>query len=332
METVASPTVEILIDGKNVTGDVSLFLSRVTYTDRLENESDDLSLDFEDTSGKWQDAWFPEQGDSLQVKIGINGESLDCGVFEIDQVDAEFPPDIVSMKAIAAAISKELRTKNSKAFENQTLRNVAQFFADKHKLKLTGDMSEMQKIKLERKTQDKQTDLAFLASLASEYGLIFSVRGDKLVFMSIDSLESQPPALTLTKSALSRGRFCDKTADVYSSATVSVRNIKGNSVKKYSIKAGSDGKKDELVVTTTIENQTQAKAKTDAQLLAKLREKTTGAITIPGNVKLVAGVMIELKEIGKWSGVWLVVESKHTIDPGAGYTTEATLRNVLKKQ
>ena len=78
METVNKIIAEIFIAGKNVTGDVSRYLSKITYNDRLEYESDDISLVFENTSGKWQSSWYPQQGDSLQVKFGDTGGMLDC--------------------------------------------------------------------------------------------------------------------------------------------------------------------------------------------------------------------------------------------------------------
>lgn len=95
------------------------------------------------------------------MSIGTPDAPLDCGLFEIDEIGLEFPPDTVAIKAIGAAISKALRSKNSKAFEKQSLKQIAQYFATKHGLKLVGNVSDLQKIEVERKTQEKQTDLAF---------------------------------------------------------------------------------------------------------------------------------------------------------------------------
>jgi phage protein D len=243
VETITKHIVEISIAGKNVTGDVSRYLSKITYTDKVEAESDDVSLTFEDTTAVWQSSWYPSQGDTLQVKLGAPDNLLDCGLFEIDEIELELSPDTLSVKGIAASISKSLRTRNSKAFEKQSLRKIAQYFADKHKLKLTGDAGKLQKIEIERKTQDNQTDLAFLSSLAKEYGIVFSVRGDQLVFMDESDLEKADSIMTVDRSEMSKARFRDKTSQTFGGALASKRNVKTNKVVKWKIEPGKDGEK-----------------------------------------------------------------------------------------
>lgn len=56
----------------------------------------------------------------------------------------------------------------------------------------------------------------------------------------------------------------------------------------------------------TVENETQAQAKAKGALKEKNKDKITGSITVAGNVKLVAGINIELTGIGKFpeSGMW----------------------------
>ena len=125
MEALEKVIAKITVNGKNVTADVSPYLSRLSYADKEEAESDDLTLTFEDTAGHWQNGWYPEQGDTLEVSIGTPDAPLDCGLFEIDEIGLEFPPDTVTIKAIGAAISKALRSLNSKAFEKQSLKPVS---------------------------------------------------------------------------------------------------------------------------------------------------------------------------------------------------------------
>lgn len=334
METLGLNIVQIVVNGKNVTEDVTPYLSRLTYTDKVEAESDDITLVFEDTAGHWQNGWYPQQGDTLAITIGTPGSPLDCGIFEIDEIELELPPDTVTIKAIGAAISRSLRTRNSKAFEKQSLKSIAQYFANKHGLKLTGNTSELQKIEIERKTQDKQTDLAFLVGLAKEYGIVFSVRGGQLVFIDIDELEKQPAVLTIHKNEMSKARFADKTSHIYGGAAVATRNMKSNKIRHWKITPSEqDGGKGTLTNdiwqgNVTAENDTQAQAKAKGALKAKNKDKITGTITVPGNVKLVAGVNIELSDIGQFSGKWHVVSSGHSIDNSGGYTTDASIRKI----
>ncbi|MDR3133024.1 MAG: hypothetical protein LBU42_03250 [Prevotellaceae bacterium] len=329
METVKKSIAEIIIAGKNVTGDVGRYLSKITYNDRLEYESDDISLSFEDTSGKWQGTWYPQQGDSLKVKVGDTGGMLDCGLFVIDEIELNFPPDILTVKGIAASVMKSLRTKNSKAFEEQTLRDIASYFADKYKLKIVGNTGNLQKIEIERKTQDRQTDLSFLATLAKEYGIIFSVRGGWMIFLEVEDLERRDPILTIPRSAMSRARFRDKTSEIYIGAVIHKRNAGKNDTSKWSIITGEEGEGDLLVIDTDAENGEQARAQGKAALKNKVKEKYSGSITVPGNVKLVSGVNINLTGIGQFSGKWLIVSSSHSVEPSGGYTTSLDVHKVV---
>lgn len=330
METIEQYAVEISIAGKNVTGDVSPYLSKFSYTDKEEEESDDITLTFEDVGALWQQPWYPQQGDTLEAKIGKPGATLDCGFFEIDEVEFEGPPDTFNVKAIGTAISKTLRTKNSKAFEKQSLREIAKFFADKHGLKLTGNTSDLQKIEVDRKTQDNQTDMAFLAALAREYGIIFSVRGDQLVFIDIEALDAQASVLTIDKSDVSKFRFTDKTAQVFTGATVATRDMKTNTVKKWSIEpSGKPGEKDTLIVGGRVENEGQAQAVAKGSLKNKNKDKITASLTLGGNIKLVAGINVDLTGFGEFSGKWHIVSSTHTVDKNTGYMTDLSIRKIL---
>lgn len=332
MEKIDKYSEVIIIDGKNVTGDVSPYLSRISYTDRLEAESDDISLSFEDTQKLWQQSWYPQQGDSLQAKIGKPGDVLDCGTFEIDEIEFEGPPDTVTVKGIAAAINKELRTKNSKGFEKQSLRKIAQYFADKHGLQLIGDLSALQKIEIERKTQENQTDLSFLSGLAKEYGFIFSLRGGSLVFMDIETLESQAPAMIINRSDVARWNFRDKTSQVYAGASVSTRDMRSNTIKKWDIKpSATESKKDILIVGGRAENESQAQAKAKGALKSKNKEKITGSFSIEGKTSLVAGITVTLADFGNFSGKWLIETSTHNKDKSGGYTTDVSTYKIVEQ-
>lgn len=336
METLKQNICRIIINGKNVTEDITPYLSRVSYTDKVEAESDDVTLVFEDTEEHWQNGWYPQQGDTISLEIGSSSASVDCGVFEIDEIELEVAPDTVTIKAIGAAISKALRTKTSKAFEKQSLKQIAQYFATKHGLRLTGAVGELQKIQIERKTQDRQTDLSFLAGLAKEYGIVFSVRGDQLIFMDSDELERQSTVLIFHKNELSRARFADKTSQVYGAAVVSTRNMKSNKVRRWKITpSDKDGGKGTLTNDTwqenvTAENDSQAQAKAKGGLKNTNKDKITGTITVAGNTKLVAGINIELADIGQFSGKWHVVASTHHIDNTSDYTTDVTIRKIMQ--
>ena len=119
---------------------------------------------------------------------------------------------------------------------------------------------------------------------------------------------------------------------MFGGATVATRDMRSSSVKKWQIKpSGNATEKDILIVNGRAENEGQAQAKAKGALKEKNKDKITGTITVPGNVKLVAGVNINLTGIGDFSGKWHVESSQHDAGKDGGYSTNANLRKVEKK-
>lgn len=86
--------------------------------------------------------------------IGYEGEKLlNCGIFEIDEIEFVTPPDVLTVKAIATGITKALCQNNSIAYENKTLKQIASEIAQKHSLTLIGDIED---VRVERITQNQE--------------------------------------------------------------------------------------------------------------------------------------------------------------------------------
>jgi len=321
------PVYEVTINGTNVTDDISGYVSQVEYSDRIEEASDEVSIILDDIEGLWQSDWYPSQGDTLTLKMGYPGNMLDCGNFEIDEIELSGHPDTLTIKAIAAAITESMRTRNSRAYEKQTLKDIAQFIADKHGLKLIGDTSRLANIEVGRKTQDNESDISFLSGVARKYGIIFSVRGDQMIFLNPEDLEKEDSIASFKRYQLSGYSFKDKTSDTYEEASVSQRDIKTNTVTNWNIvSSGDPTKKDTIVVGGRVENASQAEAVTEGAIREMNKDKLTGSFSTDGNPLLVAGVNIDMEGFGAFSGKWTIKESTHRISVDTGYTTEISVR------
>jgi len=316
VEVAEKVIVKILWNAKDVTKDVSVYLSSFSYVDVEEGFSDDLTLSFDNSTGIWSNEWYPQKGDTLQAYFGFNSLT-DSGLFEIDEITVSGPPDMIQVKCLAAGITKALRTRNNKAFENQTLRQIATFFAIKHNLKLVDQSSMLSKINLDRKTQKDTTDLKFLTDLAKEYGFIFAVRGNQLVFTSYYALDNAASIGTIDIREISSYDLTEKTTDTYASATFKARIPKQNKViNQKSSYTDWDGKiivEDTLMTSGKATSAGQAEAKTNANLWGKNKFKQSGSISVPGNARYISGVNFDLTGIGVLSGKWHIVKSTHTI-------------------
>ena len=92
-------SVEISIQGKDVSMDLWPHLLSLSYTDKADDELDDLQLTLEDREGLWQGDWLPKHGDIISVTIVAGNfrapgeEELDCGEFEVDELTLESSRD-----------------------------------------------------------------------------------------------------------------------------------------------------------------------------------------------------------------------------------------------
>lgn len=327
METVKVPRVKIEYEGKDITQDIQKYLLSVQYTDNEANESDEISFTLEDKHGLWKSEWFPTKGDRVRLAIGYDDELLECGKFTVDEIEMSGPPDIVVLRALAAGVTSPLRTKNSKAFEGQTLRQIAQAVADKYGYKIVatdGSTSILDNIRIERVTQNRETDLAFLQRVGDDYGIVFSVRDTNLIFASIYDIEKGQPVLELDRTDLIRYSVKDKATKVYKNARVRHKNVaKNENVTVFFEEKKNDGasSEDTLEIHSRVENMQQAEAKAKAKLHKANRKGQEANFSIPGKPVMVAGNNFTLTGMGALSGKYHVKKSVHNIS-SSGYTTD----------
>ena len=312
------PTYKIEYNEKNITKDVSAYVLSIEYSDYEHGQSDEITITFEDTQKLWQNAWIPSKGDTLRVFIGYEGEKLlNCGLFEIDEIEYDSPPDTLTAKAIAAAITKPLREENSKGYENKMLKQVIEEIAQKHSLTLIGEIDD---IKIERITQNQETDLAFLKRIAEEYGYIFKIADNNLVFYKTSKLINEKTAKIIYKNEITSINLREKTSKLYKAVSVTYKNPKTGKIVSATVRNENCIKGDTLKLDLRCENKQQAILKAKAAL-DKGNNTIEGSIQIAGTPYLVAGINVELKDIGYFSGKYHVKEAKHTINKYSGYIT-----------
>lgn len=77
-----------------------------------------------------------------------------------------------------------------------------------------------------------------------------------------------------------------------------------------------------------VETQEQAELRARALLLEANRLRVAGTLTLPGDPRLVAGVTLELEDMGRLSGRYLVQQSTHRVSR-SGYTTDVEVTCVV---
>ncbi|EAW1753253.1 phage protein D [Salmonella enterica subsp. enterica] len=312
---------------KEITYDIAPYVTSISYSDSIKNESDVIAIALEDSAGRWVNEWYPGKGDTLALRLGYQGEDLlDCGTYIIDKIDISAPPSTVNIDGIATSVSKALRTKNSQGFEETTLSAIASRIAQKHGLTLAGKIAPLT---IDRVTQYAETDVAFLKRLASEYGYTVKVTATELIFSHLPTLRCLAPVKTLRRTDISHYTFKDTINRIYKNATVQHQNSKQKELVIYTHDSqektsahGAATSADTLKINSRAPDTGAAQAKANAALDSHNEYQQTGTLSLMGCPQLTAGNKIELSDFGVLSGQWLIDKSMHKLTRSGGYTTE----------
>jgi len=258
------PIFELFYENKNITKDAAPYVTSFEYTDVEHGESDELLICFEDSEKLWQCSWIPSKGDTLRAYIGYETEKLlNCGIFEIDELEYDTPPDVITVKGLATGIKKPLRQKNSVGYENKTLKQIAKEIADKHGYTLIGEISD---VRVDRITQHQERDLSFLTKLAEQYGYIFKIAENNLVFYDVTKLKGAKSTQIFYKSDLLHINLREKTSQKYKSVQVSYFDPKKKKTVKATARNENVAKGDTLKITARCSDREQAIVKAKAAL------------------------------------------------------------------
>lgn len=329
---VLQPAFTLWYQQKDITNDIAPYVTSVTYTDSIKNESDSIEVRLDDTDGRWMDQWYPGTGDTLSLKLGYLGEMLfDCGTFSIDEIEVSSPPSEVMIRGVATSVNRALRTKSNRGFEDTTLAAIATRIAKKHQLMLVG---KIQIIKIDRVTQYAETDVAFLKRLASEYGYVVKVVSDQLIFSHLATLRNQASVRQIKPTDVARFSLSDTISHVYKNAKTKYQKGSEKKLMVYEANggannemksAGAETSADTLKVNVRAADASGARMKTDAALDAHNEKQQKGSMTLMGSPQLAAGNKVELVSFGQLSGHWLIESARHALERGSGYTTEIGL-------
>ncbi|OZI13726.1 phage protein D [Sodalis-like symbiont of Philaenus spumarius] len=338
-QAVPAPTWTLHYGQKDITHDITPDVLGIRFTDQLSGQSDELTVELEDSAGRWRGAWYPGKGDTLSLALGMVGAPLrPCGTFSIDEIELSGPPDTVSLRGLSASVTSALRTRSYRAFEQTSLAAIARRIAQKHHLTLEGQIAPLP---LDRVTQQHETDLAFLRRLAEEYGYIVKVTPHTLVFSERIRLREASPVNVITPQAVSHYSLRDTLNRIYQQGKVKYQDSQRKQLVTVGIKAdgtigdvaratapqkqGRSTSADTLRLHSRARSQEEATAKVCAGLNRHNEYQRVATVVLAGNTAYRAGLTVRLDAFGRLSGVWLMTEVRHALSRQSGYSCELTL-------
>ena len=335
----------IEIDGINVSKEVNSYLLSMSYTDNEEDKADDLQLTLDDRENIWLGSWLKA---STNTRPGLKGSSLrativqtnwdgtgkdrmlECGTFQIDTFDASGPPTVVSIKAVSIPHTSTIRKqKKTKAWENTTLKTIANEIASKNGMKCMFESALNPKYK--RVEQVQQSDILFLKSLCNKMGISLKVTAGMIVLFDAEVYEQKKAVRTIergTSDVLSYQFSTNFNDTSYSKCHVVHTDAKGKKIE-YTYRPKNTNKNDPVLeIKEKVNSREEARKLAMKRLREKNRKEFTADITLVGDLRLVAGLTVAVKGYGAFDSKYIIETATHNIT--GGYTVGLKLRRVLE--
>jgi phage protein D len=329
------------LDGVDISADINKYLLSFSYTDNEEDKADDISVTIDDRDSEWIGAW----GDSLKgaelyaAVIQKNWESdggdrvLDCGVFELDTIDLSGPPQTVSIKGTSLPYSGTARTQTTtRAWENIKLSAIANEIAGKHGLTCMFESSYDPLYK--RREQVQLSDIVFLQGLCKDAGVSLKVTA-KIIVLFDESKYEGKPAITDIKRGTSdvlSYRFSSASGDVkYTKCHVSYTDPQTGKTIEYTYTprdSDKDGEEQILEINEKVRDREEARQLAMKRLRQKNKSEYEANFSLVGDVRLVAGVTVNVIGWGIFDGRYIIETATH--DFTGGYTVGLKLRRALE--
>ena len=333
------PKLRLLYENTDISKEVGQDLVAFSWTDKSAKEADDLQVTLHNLHGLWNGSWMPAKGAKLIASITVrnwerkgDNRTLPCGTFEIDEIDVFGKPENqVTIKAVSTPVKSKIRgTAKTRAWEAVKLSEIAGDIAKGAGLALIFELKNDPEY--DRRDQMEETDLSFLQSLCTDCGASLKVTHDRVVVFDEQEYEGKASVLTLTPEDVITWNIKSKITGVHKACKVSYHDPETNEDLEFlynpGLKVHEDDENDHVLQI----NQ-RCKSLKEAEELAKktLRDgnkyEMAGSFTKMGDLRIVAGVCIDLKGFGRLDDKYIVDSTTHTV--GAGYVTTAEIRRVL---
>jgi phage protein D len=281
------------------------------------------------------------KGATISARI-ISSDSgvLDCGEFEIDSAGYSGPPAKVNIRATSLPYSSTVRnTTNSRMWENIQLSAIGNEIAAKHGL--TCMFFSASNPTYSRREQMAVSDVVFLEGLCRDSGISLKITDRTIVFFDEQEFEQRASVYTIKKgssdvlswrlnTAMNETRYgaCRVSyTDPNSGATVDY-TFTPHSPLSYRHPPSERGALPVLEVNEKVDNLEEAMRLAPKRLREKNKHEYQASFTLVGDVRIVAGVTVELVGWGFYDGKYIVERAVHSVS--GGYTVAVTLHRALE--
>lgn len=210
------PICRVVVDGRDITADITARLISISLTDNRGMEADQLDIQLSDHDGNLA---TPPKNASIQLWLGWSDTGLvDKGTYKVDELEHSGAPDTLSIRARSADLREGLAKKRERSWHNQTLGAILTSIATEYGLKPLVQVA-LAAIGLSHIDQAGESDLNLITRLATEHDAIASIKAGRLLFLPTGAATTASglplPHITLTRADGDQHRYLDANRDTY---------------------------------------------------------------------------------------------------------------------
>ena len=334
----------VIFQGADITKTLNNYLNSFSYTDNSEDKADDLNISIDDRDNEWlrwlkADNVLKIKGATISAAIIYKNYNdtgkekvLDCGVFEVDTVNVDGPPQKLTFKASSISAASKIRTeKKTKAWEGYSLQGIAAEVAQNAGYTLLFESG--YNPQYNRKEQVNTSDIVFIKGLCKDAGLTLKVTNNMLILYDQEVYEAKEAVFTIDRTAGGYTNYSFSTSSndtSYVKCHVSYTDPETKKTIEATYSAPGAAEDGQTFEVSDIKVTSQGEALKIAE--KRLREKNKGeyeaSFDVPGNLDLVVGITVNIKNFGAFDGKYIVNTATHNVT--GGYKTSLKMTRTME--
>lgn len=322
------PICRVVVDGRDITADITARLISIELTDNRGMEADQLDIALSDHDGLLA---IPPREASIDLWLGWDDTGLVYkGTYKVDETEHSGAPDTLNIRARSADLSGGLKMKRERSWDATPLATIIGAIAMAHGLTpLIG--AGLAAINIAHLDQANESDANMLTRLGQEHDAIAAIKAGRLLFMptgkAVTASGLSLPHVTLTREDGDQHRFLQANRDSYTGVKAYYYEV--NSAEKKEAIAGGGENLKELRHSYTDQASALNAARAEWQRLQRGTATLSYTLAkgrpelVPDQTYSLFGIKAEIAAI-----IWLGGNIRHSFTPDS-YTTSLELESQL---
>ncbi|WP_303703015.1 contractile injection system protein, VgrG/Pvc8 family [Brevundimonas naejangsanensis] len=317
----------LVVDGVDIGAQVTPRLNSLELTEKRGADADELTIVLNDHDGQLA---IPPSGAVITLALGWREPGaaaapvlIDKGRFKVDQRSHAGTPDMLTIRARSADLTRAFRKRRAQSWSETTLGAVLAEIAGRNGLQLrcAPDKAALDVAHL---AQSNESDAALLSRLGRMHDAVATVKADRLIFMACGAGQTPGGAdlglARITRRDGDRHSWEEAERDAFSGVIAEWHDRAGGQRRKVIVGSDENAKK----LNRTYASEAGARRAADTEFKRLQRAAAKFSLTLargrpdlfPEKTINVSGFKPEIDAAG-----WLVVEARHTLNASGGLAT-----------